>query len=83
MMTLLDEVTKLVKRVILDSAGVEIDLGPEEPLLDSGYLDSLTILQLFVEIHSELGVQVQLEDMTEESFASLKSLTELVEQYRG
>jgi len=58
------------------------DLGDDEPLLESGIVDSLGILELVNYMTGELGVPVSDEDLSPENFQSIASLVRFVEGKR-
>lgn len=75
-----NRVTEALKRFLRQNisslAGQPFDA--RTPLLSSGLLDSLAILQLVAFLADELGVEVGDEDFTEENFATLGALLALV-----
>ncbi len=81
-MNLIDDVVKLVEQTIRESSGREVTLAPDTPLVDGGYLDSLTVLQLFSALQEELGADLDVADLTEEAFASPASIAHLVKDRR-
>ena len=54
------------------------DLAPGTPLLASGLLDSLAILQLMMLVSDELDVEIGDEDFTEEGFETVGSLVAMI-----
>lgn len=54
------------------------DLDAQTPLLDSGVLDSLGILQLTTRIEQVFGIEVTDEDFVPENFATVGSLARYV-----
>ncbi|MEM1416585.1 MAG: phosphopantetheine-binding protein [Myxococcota bacterium] len=72
-------ITALLESTIQDSSGRDVTLEAETPLLDSGYLDSLTLLRVLVELQEAFGVELDVGDLTEESFATPQAVAELVE----
>lgn len=57
------------------------DIYPEQSLISSGVLDSLSLINLIVEIESQYQIQLPSDIQTDLSrFDSLKSLTELVDE---
>lgn len=73
-------VIELLRRTIEESSGREVDLAPDTELMASGYLDSLTVLQLFVALQEELGVELGVDDLTEQAFGTPKAIAELIEE---
>jgi D-alanine--poly(phosphoribitol) ligase subunit 2 len=52
-------------------------------LLDTGVLDSLTLVQLLLHIEEDFGVQISVEDVQIDNFRSLSRITELILSYNG
>lgn len=77
------QVTTLVAETIHESTGLEVDLTPETALIDEGYLDSLTVLQLFAKLQESFEIELDMDDLTEESFESTKGIAALVAERRG
>lgn len=65
----------LVTSTPIASAG---DVSPDTPLLDSGVLDSLGILQLMTFIGEQMGVEVSDDDFIPENFQTVGSLSRFV-----
>lgn len=72
-----------VKAVVVETLGVEDRadaIDATTPLLGSlPELDSMTILELVVELERRFGIEVDDEDVTGEVFESLASLTAFVD----
>lgn len=51
---------------------------PELDLLDSGYLDSLTLVQLMMEIESSFGFTIPPELVDVEDYRTIRSMNRLV-----
>lgn len=58
------------------------ELTEDLPLLDSGVVDSLGILDLVAFIEDEFGVAAEDEDLVPENFESIQSLTRFVRERR-
>ncbi len=59
------------------------NLTAETPLLGSGLLDSLGILQFTMFLTDSLGVEISDEDFTPDNFATIGSVVALVERKLG
>jgi D-alanine--poly(phosphoribitol) ligase subunit 2 len=61
-----------------------VDVGsPEEDLLSSGLLDSLTLVQLLVSIEERFGVRIALSDLQLDDIRSISSIANLIANRRG
>ena len=50
----------------------------EEDLIDSGLLDSLSMVQLMVALEEEFDIRIEPEDIDFEDYRSVKSMTEMI-----
>ncbi len=76
------EVTKVVADTIEESTGLTVDLTPETALIDEGYLDSLTVLQLFAKLQDTFEVELDMDDLTEETFGTTRDIAALIDERR-
>lgn len=72
-------ITSLVAQVIRENTGRDVVLAAEEPLITSGYLDSMTLVSLVIALQTEFAVELDIADMSLENFQSVRSISELVE----
>jgi acyl carrier protein len=79
---LTDQITDIVSRVILESSGRILRPAPEDRLIEKGYLDSLSMVNLVLALQLDLGVQLEINDLNEETFGSVAAITRLVEARR-
>lgn len=76
------QITQLVARVIRENIGLEVVLAAEEPLISSGYLDSMTLVSLVIALQTEFSVEFDIADMSVENFQCVRSISELVQSRR-
>jgi acyl carrier protein len=69
------EIVELIKDKLL----VEVGL-PEEDLLVSGVLDSLTLVQLLVDMEQHFHITIPLEELEIDDFRSAASLSRMIEK---
>lgn len=50
----------------------------EKDLIDSGLLDSLSMVQLMVALEDEFNIRIEPEDLDFEDYRSVKSMTEMI-----
>ncbi len=72
---LFTEITDIIK----ENTNSEIDFGVDDNLLQNGTIDSFGILQIFLGLQSRLGANIEIEDITEETFSSVRSIGELIQ----
>ena len=63
---------------ILSGLHPEVDFAVTEDLVDDGILDSLDIVSLVAEIHSEFDVTIPAEEIVPENFNSAEALWALI-----
>ncbi len=67
----------------LSPAARSLDLTDETPLLSSGVLDSLAILQLMSFLADELGIEIADDDFTLDNFETVGALLAFVRRRKG
>lgn len=65
---------------ILTEEFPEVDFKASDALVDDGILDSLTITGIIATLTMEFGIQVPYEEIIEENFNSISSITKMVER---
>ena len=65
---------------ILSDLHPDVDFSVTEDLIDDGILDSLDIVTLVTEIHSEFDVTIPAEEIVPENFNSAAALMALIER---
>jgi acyl carrier protein len=74
---LISEVTRLIaEKLLLDVS------SPQEDLLSSGAIDSLSLIQLLVNLEEHFGVRIPLDELEIEDLRSIESIARLIENYR-
>lgn len=74
---LISEVTRLIaEKLLLDVS------SPQEDLLSSGAIDSLSLIQLLVNLEEHFGVRIPLDELEIEDLRSIQSIARLIENYR-
>jgi len=73
-----DVIARLRRFIVEQVLGREEKLEDDTPLLDGGHLTSLHTLDLVAFINEEYGVEIDPEEIDEEHFASLRTISELV-----
>ena len=71
-------VSTLVAKVIRENTGRELDPAPTEPLISSGYLDSLSMVQLIIEMQESFAVQLAVEDLSADNFETVRAIASLI-----
>lgn len=58
-------------------------VGPDEPLLDKGLIDSLGIMRLVAYLEKTFGVRVRDRDLVPKVFRSVRTIAAFVEGKKG
>jgi acyl carrier protein len=75
--TLIHEIDELIADNLLVEVG-----SPEDDLLATGVLDSLTLIQLLTNLEEHFGIRIPLEKLQIEDVSSVSSLARLVERHK-
>jgi acyl carrier protein len=57
-------------------------LGDDDPLLESGIIDSMGVMSLLAFLEKEFSIQVPGDDLIPENFGSIASIAALVERQK-
>jgi acyl carrier protein len=76
------ELLLLVASVIHESTGRAVEIRLEHKLIEDGYLDSMSIVNLILALEEKYGAQVDIMDVTEENFGSIAAITKTVSERR-
>jgi len=63
--------------IIRPFAGSKVELTPDLPLLESGLIDSATMVNILLELESRLGLQLDAADLSFDHFQSCRVLAEV------
>jgi acyl carrier protein len=74
-----DIIRKFITDEILHDSSA-ITLGDDEPLIDSGMIDSMGIMTLLAFVEEQFSIEIQGDDLIPENFASISTITALVER---
>ena len=56
--------------------------SPQEDLLASGVVDSLSLIELLVTLEERFGVRIPLDELEIEDLRSIQSIARLIENYK-
>ena len=73
-MQLVVEITRFIRETLL----VEV-ASPEDDLLATGVLDSLTLIQLLVHLEEQFSLKISLDELEIDDLRSINSITRLVQ----
>lgn len=66
-----------VKSVVCKTLTLE-KVAYEEDLIDSGLLDSLSLVQLMIALEDEFKIKIEPDDLDFDDYRSVKSMTEMI-----
>ena len=70
-----DQIFDIIKRIINDSK-----IPKNSLLLDEGWIDSLTTIELLTELEQTFSITIENDELTHDNFNSLTNITSLVSQ---
>lgn len=68
-----NKIFDIIKKIINNN-----DINKDSLLLDEGWLDSLSTIELLTEIEKAFNITIDNDQLTHENFNSLQNITELV-----
>ena len=69
---------RTIGKLIAEKLLVEVD-SPEDDLLATGVLDSLTLIELLLHLEQQFGMRIPLDELEIEDVRSIQSIAHLVE----
>jgi acyl carrier protein len=82
----MDELKTSIKEFIMTEVNPDLHLeriDDEEPLIESGIVDSLGVLKILAFLDEKFGVDLSSEEIKLENFKSVRSICNLVEKQRA
>ena len=67
-----------IGRLMAEKLLIEVS-SPDEDLLEAGIIDSLSLIQLLVNLEENFGVRIPLEELQIEDLRSIQSIARLIE----
>ena len=77
-----DAVTHCVADALKRGRGFTGQPSPDMSLIDSGLLDSLSIVTFVGQLEMTFGISIQMSDMTLDNFDNIRLISELVKSKR-
>jgi len=74
-----EEIKLIVSKI---SNNPQLKITSDFSLINSGILDSLTIIQLVNEIEDYFGIMINEEDLTIENFTTIVQIEKLIKKYK-
>ena len=75
-------VTQCVADALRRDRGITDDPAPDMSLVDSGLLDSLSIVTFVGQLETKFGITISMSDMTLDNFDNIRLISELVTSKR-
>jgi acyl carrier protein len=77
-----EEILARLERIFEDSLSMSAP-APEVDIIESGLLDSLTLVTLLFEIEQQFGLEIPLDSLEVDDFRSVGGIARLLERDRG
>jgi len=74
---ILELVTKLVTEMLLQR-GINVKPSPDTSLIDSGLIDSTSVVTFVADLEGAFGITISMSDMTLDNFDNITRISELV-----
>ncbi len=74
-----EDILAITTRIVQETVETDTPIQPDDLLLESGTVDSVSVLQIYLALQSEFDVDLDIEDITEETFASVRTIAELLQ----
>lgn len=74
-----DVIRNFITHEIMHNSTTTI-LGDDEPLIESGIIDSLGIMTLLSFVEGEFSIEIPGDDLLPENFASISAISSLIER---
>ena len=71
------ELTERVSRIFVEALNIQVP-SEDTDLIESGYIDSLALVELLFAIEREFSVTVPLDELDIDDFRNLRRISELV-----
>jgi methoxymalonate biosynthesis acyl carrier protein len=71
------EVSERVQRLFVEALNIQVP-SEDTDLIESGYIDSLALVELLLAIEREFSVTMPLDELDIDSFRSVRRISELV-----
>jgi len=71
------EISLLILEILSEIKDCD-DIQNDTMLIDTGIIDSMSILYLISELEEKLGIAISLEDVVESNFLNINNITEFV-----
>ena len=81
----MSEFNERIKQFIMTEVNPDLNLaqlGDDEPLIESGIIDSLGILKIMAFLDEEFGIDLSAEQIKPDNFRSVKSICTVIERHR-
>ena len=81
-MEIKEKIRQFILKEVCSESGIQ-SIEEDEPLIDSGILDSLGILKLLSFLDEEYGIDLSSAEIKPENFVNIQTISELVEKQKG
>jgi acyl carrier protein len=75
-----ERIKRIISEILLSNRGLKIDLTNDLSLVDSGILDSLSVVRTVQMLQDEFDIELEVSDITLDNFDTIDLISKLVEE---
>jgi len=73
-----DKVIAIISGIVKEATGIDIQLTDDQSLIDSGIIDSLSIVTMMKQLQTEFNIEISAGDITLDNFDTLDAIIHFV-----
>ncbi len=77
------KVNKIIAAAVKETAGLDIELAPDQSLINDGILDSLNIVKVVQVLQKEFDIKITAADITLDNFDTISAIIGFVKTRLG
>jgi len=73
-----DELAEIISQVVQDTTGRMVQIRVDDRLIEDGYLDSFSMINLILEIQKTYGIEIDVTEIDESNFGSVLRIADFI-----
>ena len=78
-LSILEKTASIVKKIVIESTGIDAEIENNQSLINSGILDSLIIVTVVQSIQDVFDIDIMVPDMTVDNFDTIELIAAFIE----